>query len=336
MTEHICTIFASISQKIFIKWSCLYDSKHTNLLSETCISFWVCHLLGMWSWTFYFVHPESVQFSSLGQSCLTLCDPINCSMPGFPIHHQLPELAQTYVSWVSSAIQPSHPPSSPYWMMMFKPSTRKMGLITCLENQMQFYTNINTELEIWCASKNSSDDMHKTDKQQGFITGDYVQSVQFSLVTHSCLTLCNPMDCSTPGDPVHHQSPEFALMPIELVIPLNHLILCHPPFLLLSIFPSIWVFSNESHLHQRAKVLGYQLQHQSFQWTPRTDFLYNGVGCHFLLQGSFWPWDWTPISCITGGCFAVCATKDAQLPLLIAIISEYLLCIRYFAKYPNI
>ena len=256
MTEHICTIFASISQKIFIKWSCLYDSKHTNLLSENCISFWVCHLLGMWSWTFYFVHPESVQFSSLGQSCLTLCDPINCSMPGFPIHHQLPELAQTYVSWVSSAIQPSHPPSSPYWMMMFKPSTRKMGLITCLENQMQFYKNINTELEIWCASKNSSDDMHKTDKQQGFITGDYVQSVQFSLVTHSCLTLCNPMDCSTPGDPVHHQSPEFALMPIELVIPLNHLILCHPPFLLPSIFPSIWVFSNESLFASEGQSIG--------------------------------------------------------------------------------
>ena len=51
----------------------------------------------------------SVQFSSATQSCPTLCDPMNCSMPGFPVHHQLPEFAQTHVHWVSDAIQPSHP-----------------------------------------------------------------------------------------------------------------------------------------------------------------------------------------------------------------------------------
>ena len=54
-----------------------------------------------------------VQFSSVAQSCLTLCDPMDCSMPGFPVHQQLPELAQTYVHWVGDAIQPSHPLSSP-------------------------------------------------------------------------------------------------------------------------------------------------------------------------------------------------------------------------------
>ena len=52
--------------------------------------------------------------SSVAQSCLTLCDPMNCSTPGLPVHHQLPELAQTHVHWVSDAIQPSHPLSSPY------------------------------------------------------------------------------------------------------------------------------------------------------------------------------------------------------------------------------
>ena len=51
--------------------------------------------------------------SSVAQSCLTLCDPMDCSMPGFPAHHQLLELAQTHVHWVSDAIQPSHPLSSP-------------------------------------------------------------------------------------------------------------------------------------------------------------------------------------------------------------------------------
>ena len=54
-----------------------------------------------------------VQFSSVAQLCLTLWDPMNCSTPGFPVHHQLPELAQTHVNQVGNAIQPSHPLSSP-------------------------------------------------------------------------------------------------------------------------------------------------------------------------------------------------------------------------------
>ena len=55
---------------------------------------------------------SSVQFSSVSQACLTLCDTLNCSMPGLPVHHQLPESTQTHVHWVGDAIQPSHPLSS--------------------------------------------------------------------------------------------------------------------------------------------------------------------------------------------------------------------------------
>ena len=55
----------------------------------------------------------SVQFCSVAQSCLTLCDPMNCSMPGLPVHHHLPEFTQTHVRRVRDAIQPSHPRSSP-------------------------------------------------------------------------------------------------------------------------------------------------------------------------------------------------------------------------------
>ena len=67
-----------------------------------------------------------------------------------------------------------------------------------------------------------------------------------------CLTLCDPMDCSTPGFPVHHHLLELAqIMSIESVMPSNHLIFCCPLFLLPSIFPSIRVFSNESALHIR-------------------------------------------------------------------------------------
>ena len=51
----------------------------------------------------------SVQFSSVAQLCPILCDPMDCSTPGFPVHHQLPELAQTHVHRVGDAIQPSHP-----------------------------------------------------------------------------------------------------------------------------------------------------------------------------------------------------------------------------------
>ena len=55
----------------------------------------------------------SVQFSSVAQLCLTLCDPMNCSTPGLPVHHHLPEFTQTHVHRVGDAIQPSHPLSSP-------------------------------------------------------------------------------------------------------------------------------------------------------------------------------------------------------------------------------
>ena len=56
---------------------------------------------------------SSVQFRSVAQSWPTLCDPMNRSMPGLPVHHQLPEFTQTHVHRVSDAIQPSHPLSSP-------------------------------------------------------------------------------------------------------------------------------------------------------------------------------------------------------------------------------
>ena len=100
----------------------------------------------------------SLQFSSVAQSCPTLCDPMNRSSPDLPIHHQLPEFTQTHVHWVGDAIQPSP-----------------------------------------------------------------------------------PLSCPSPPAPN----------------PTQHQGLCQ------------WVNS----LHQVAKVLEFQLQHQSFQWTPRTDLL---------------------------------------------------------------
>ena len=84
-----------------------------------------------------------------------------------------------------------------------------------------------------------------------FKTGDGCQIHHFSSVAQSCPTLCNSMDCSMPGFTTIANSQSFLkLMSIESVMPSNYLILCHP-LLLLLIFPSIRIFSNESVLHIR-------------------------------------------------------------------------------------
>ena len=61
----------------------------------------------------YYNNTNSAQFSSVAQLCPTLCDPMNHSTPGLPVHHQLPEFTQTHVYQVGDAIQPSYPLSSP-------------------------------------------------------------------------------------------------------------------------------------------------------------------------------------------------------------------------------
>ena len=70
------------------------------------------------------------QFSSVAQFCLTFCNPMDCSTPGFPVHHQLPELAQTHIHQVGDAIQPSHPLLSPslWWPKDEKADKTKEGL----------------------------------------------------------------------------------------------------------------------------------------------------------------------------------------------------------------
>ena len=98
---------------------------------------------------------------------------------------------------------------------------------------------------------------------------------QFSSVTQLCPILCDPMSCSTPGLPVHHQLPEFTQTHIHWVgdaIQLSHpLSSPSPPTLNLSQHQGFFQWVSSS--HQVAKVLEFQLQHQSFQWTLRTDLL---------------------------------------------------------------
>ena len=100
-------------------------------------------------------------------------------------------------------------------------------------------------------------------------------SVQFSSVAQSCPTLCDPMNHSTPGLPVHHQLPESTQTHVHRVsdaIPPSHpLSSPFPPALNLSQHQSLFQWVSSS--HEMAKVLESQLQNQSFQWTPRTDLL---------------------------------------------------------------
>ena len=144
------------------------------------------------------------QFSSVAQSCPTLCDPMDCSTKGFPVHHQLQELAQNHVHRVGDAIQPSNP--------LLSPSPPAFNL-----------------------SKH--------------------QFSQFSSVssTQASLSITNSRSL-------------LKLMSIESVMPSNLLILCHSLLLLPSMFPrNQGLFQRVSSSHQVAKVLEFQLQHQSFQ-----------------------------------------------------------------------
>ena len=123
---------------------------------------------------------NEVQFSSVAQLCLTLCDPMHCSTPGFPLLHHLLELAQTHVHRVGDVIEPSHPLSSP------------------------------------------SPPAPNPSQHQSLAAAAAAKSLQ------SCPTLCDSMDCSTPGFPVHHQLPELAQIDVhrvgDAIQPSHHLL----------------------------------------------------------------------------------------------------------------
>ena len=99
--------------------------------------------------------------------------------------------------------------------------------------------------------------------------------IQFSSVTQSCLTLCNPVDSSTPGFPVHYQLPELSQTQVhqvsDAIQPSHPLISPSPSAFNLSQHQGL--FQGVSSLYQVARVLEFQLQYQSFKWTLRTDLL---------------------------------------------------------------
>ena len=102
--SHLCSLFMTLVAAYMLMTFIKPFLNFTLIIVKTQ---WV-------SWRFLiFSMSISFQFSSVTQSCPTLCDPMDCSTPDLPVHHQLPESTQTHVLWVGDAIQPSHPLSSP-------------------------------------------------------------------------------------------------------------------------------------------------------------------------------------------------------------------------------
>ena len=173
---------------------------------------------------------------SVTQLCLTLCNPMDCSMPGFPVLHHLPKLAQTHVHWISDAIQPSHPLSSP-----FPPAlslSQHQGLF-------QWVSSLHQVAKV----------LELQPRHQSF---QCISGVDFLRV---CL--------------FYHCFLEFAQTNVHWIsdaIQPSHPLLSPSP-LALNLSQHQGLFQWISSLHQVAKVLEIQLQSQSFQWIFRIDFL---------------------------------------------------------------
>ena len=123
-------------------------------------------------------------------------------------------------------------------------------------------------------SRNLAQNLHILSNWVKLILKTNDHSCTFSSVTESCLILCDPMTAAWQAFlSITNSQSQPKLKSIESVMPYNRLILCRPLLLPPSIFPSIRSFSTSQSLHQVAKVVEFQLQHQSFQWIFRTDFL---------------------------------------------------------------
>ena len=127
LTPHSCIFTSTV-----LYWPSKSQSQFTFKIQYRNKLLWGGAAKNVWP---YFTYQSSVQFSSVDQLCPTICSPMDWSMIGFPVHHQLWELAQTHVHQVSDAIQPSHPLSSPS-PPTFKPSQHQ-GLFQWVSSLQQ-------------------------------------------------------------------------------------------------------------------------------------------------------------------------------------------------------
>ena len=161
---------------------------------------------------------RETQFSSVAQSCPTLCDPMNCTMPDLPIHHQLPESTQTHVHWVGDAIHPSHPLSSPSPLVfnlshhqgLFKWVTYLKQLQECAEGRIWLIyiwqkENRILHSRVWIPEQLRPKPQALCPKIQVLelprLLYFYARAAAAKLL-QLCPTLCDPTDGSPPGSPV--------------------------------------------------------------------------------------------------------------------------------------
>ena len=113
-THYGCEALWKLLQRLWVKeWKCWWPRLPNHVTHVYKIILEQCHPLLHYLDPFNTEEITWFQFSSVAQLCPTLCDPMNCSIPGLPVYHQLQEFTQTHVHWVGDAIQPSHPLSSP-------------------------------------------------------------------------------------------------------------------------------------------------------------------------------------------------------------------------------
>ena len=167
---------------------------------------------------------------SIAKSCLTPCDPVDCSTSGFPVLHYLPGFEQTHVQWIDNVILPSHPLLPP------PPPAFNLSQHQGLFQWVGFYASGGQNIGASALASVSS-------------------------VTQLCLTLCDPMDCSTPGLPVHHQLPDLGQTHVhrvsDAIQPSHPLSSPSPPTFNLSQHQGL--FQRVSSSIQVAKVLELQL-----------------------------------------------------------------------------
>ena len=122
------------------KWLSTYNVIHTVYVYLTTLSMQITN---------------KIQFSSVAQMCPKLCNPMDYSTPGFPVHHQLPELTQTHVHWIGNAIQPSHPllsPSPPTFNL-----SQHQGLLKKVSSSHQVTNILEFQLQHQCFQLNMLD-----------------------------------------------------------------------------------------------------------------------------------------------------------------------------------
>ena len=185
---------------------------------------------------------------------------MDCSMPGFSVPHHLLEFAQVHGSlpwWGEGACitQWSYEPCCV--------RTPKMDRSQWME----------TSDQTWSTGGGNGKPLQYTSCEN---PANCIKiPTRFNSVAQSCSTLCDPMKRSTPGLPVHHQLPESTQTHVhwvgDAIQPSHPLSSPSPPALNLPQHQGLFKWVNSS--HQVTKVLEFQLQHQSFQWTPRTGLL---------------------------------------------------------------